>query len=198
MTGAEDHAAEAASSTLRAYEFDGIQEFDNRLPRWWLWSLHLTVVFGLGYWLHYAVFHFGPGSREEYMAAVAADDEKVAARLGPLSNEMLAGLSALESKVGAGKAEFVKTCAECHRQDGGGNIGPNLTDEYWLHGSTPMEIYEVIRGGTSNGMAAWEGQLGKVRITELVAYLLTIRDTKVPMGKEAQGKKAEARKGKQE
>lgn len=175
---------------LREHVFDGIQEYDNRLPRWWLWTLHLTVVFGLFYWLHYAVLQFGPSAHENYLAAVKADDEKVAARLGPISNEMLVGLSKLESKVAAGRQEFITTCVQCHREDGGGGIGPNLTDDYWLHGGEPMDLLRVIRDGvTDKGMAAWGDSLGMTKITELVAYLETIRSKNVTGGKEPQGKK---------
>ncbi|MCA8972179.1 MAG: c-type cytochrome [Planctomycetes bacterium] len=176
------------SDKLRAHEFDGIREFDNHLPKWWLWTLYLAVLFSVGYWVHYEVLRSGLSSGEHFALAVQADDERIAKKLGPISNETLLELTKLESRVAAGKAEFVKTCAQCHTANGGGGIGPNLTDKYWLHGNTPMEIKKTIDDGVvEKGMAAWKDVLGPKLVTDLVAYILTIKNTNVPGGKEPQG-----------
>ncbi len=184
MTGADI----TNSDKLRHHEFDGIREFDNHLPKWWLWTLYLTVLFSVGYWIHYEVLRSGPDSLERYAMEVQRDDEEQAKKLGPISDATLIELSKLESKVAAGKAEFEKTCASCHAANGGGGIGPNLTDKFWLHGNAPMQMKTVIENGVvEKGMAAWKDQLGSQLITELVAYLITIKNTNVAGGKEPQG-----------
>jgi cytochrome c oxidase cbb3-type subunit 3 len=87
-----------------------------------------------------------------------------------------------------GAAVFATTCAACHAPTGGGNIGPNLTDEYWLHGGAPEEIYKSIRDGfPTKGMPAWGAQLGERRVRAVTAYVLSIRNTHAPGGKPPQG-----------
>lgn len=186
MSSADIH--QPSSDKLRPHSFDGIQEFDNQLPKWWLWTLYLTCIFAAGYWVHYVVLGSGPSSYEEYTAEVRAADELVAARLGPISNETLQEFAKLESKVAAGRAVFVEHCVICHTANGGGSIGPNLTDAYWLHGGKPMDMLKVIEDGViAKGMASWKGILGRGKITEVIAYLLTIKNTNVTGGKEPQG-----------
>jgi cytochrome c oxidase cbb3-type subunit 3 len=89
-----------------------------------------------------------------------------------------------------GKQVFVSTCAACHRADGGGNIGPNLTDEFWIHGDKPQDIWSTVHNGIpAKGMPTWGPQIGEAKVASVVAYVLSIRNTNVPNGKAPQGEK---------
>jgi cytochrome c oxidase cbb3-type subunit 3 len=173
------------------HEHDGITELDNVLPRWWLQILWGTVLFALGYWLYYQVFATGESPltayKREKMLAAQAEAERLKAQ-GELTPDRLVAMSKNVAIVSAGKATFVATCASCHAQNAGGQVGPNLTDEYWLHGGKPEQILATIRGGVlPKGMPAWGPQLGEEKVREVAAYVLSIRNTHVPGGKPPQG-----------
>jgi cytochrome c oxidase cbb3-type subunit 3 len=105
-----------------------------------------------------------------------------------MSPVALLALAHQPATVARGKEVFTSTCAPCHRADGGGNIGPNLTDEFWLHGSAPDKIWKTVHDGVpAKGMAAWAPVLGEARVASAVAYVLTLRNTNVPNGKAPQG-----------
>ncbi len=171
------------------HEVDGIQEYDNRLPNWWLYTLYGAIAFALFYWYAYHVFGVGELPREEWRREVAAAAAKQGKSV-PVSAEALAELAKDPGVVAEGKAIFTSTCAPCHAVTGGGNIGPNLTDEYWLHGGSPDKIYATVRDGyTPKGMPAWGPQLGDQRVQAVVAYVLTLKNTHVPGGKPPQGER---------
>jgi cytochrome c oxidase cbb3-type subunit 3 len=174
---------------------DGIRELDNVLPRWWLQILWGTVLFAVGYWLWYQVLGSGElpvaTYRREKLAAAQAEAERLKGE-GELTGDRLLALSKNVAIVGAGKATFTATCAPCHRADGGGQVGPNLTDEFWLHGGKPLQIAATIRRGyVDKGMPAWGAQLGEERVREVAAYVLTLRNTHVAGGKPPQGDREE-------
>jgi cytochrome c oxidase cbb3-type subunit III len=100
----------------------------------------------------------------------------------------LAALAKDKGTVAQGKQVFALTCIACHRQDGGGVVGPNLTDEFWIHGAAPDKIYDTIsKGVPDKGMPAWGPQLGSERVQAVTAYVISIRGTNVPGGKAPQG-----------
>src|SRR5205085_7275893 len=112
------------------HEYDGIQEADNQLPRWWLSTLFGAMVFSVGYWFYYQEFRVAPGPTQAYYAEQAEKAEKTGQ--DPTDAELVA---ALEGPLPAlGKQTFSTTCAPCHEAGGQGKIGPNLTDSAWLHG----------------------------------------------------------------
>jgi cytochrome c oxidase cbb3-type subunit 3 len=127
----------------------------------------------------------------------AYQQEAIAARLaqakqngGALPPEALVALSKTPATVDQGKQVFTSTCAACHRADGGGNIGPNLTDDFWLHGGKPQNIWSCVHEGVpSKGMPTWGPQLGDEKVAAVVAYVLTIKGTNVAGGKPPQGDK---------
>lgn len=173
------------------HEYDGVQEYDNDLPNWWLATFVVTVVFAAGYWLYYEGFRVAPGPRGSFdsdqtaLAAAAASKQK---SVGEATNEGLVKLSSESATLATGKEAFVATCAQCHRADGGGNIGPNLTDNAWLHGGAPVEIYKTVRDGfVEKGMPPWGPVLGEDKTRAVVAYLLSIRNTNVADGKPPAG-----------
>lgn len=173
------------------HTYDDIEEYDNRLPNWWLATLFGAMVFALGYWFHYEVLHTGPTIAESYEQSVAADRRAAAdrARLaGSMTDETLTALSRDPSTVQVGRGVFTQSCVACHAANGGGGIGPNLTDSAWLHGSRPTRILATINEGVlARGMPAWGPQLGLERVQAVVAYVLTLKDTNVPGGKAPQG-----------
>ncbi len=176
------------------HTYDGIEEYDNHLPNWWLVTLYGAMVFALVYWFHYQVLHTGPSIAQSYETSVAADRRAAverARRAGTMTDETLVTLSRDPSAVQTGRAVFGQSCVACHAANGGGGIGPNLTDSAWLHGSRPTRILGVINEGVlARGMPAWGPQLGAERVQAVAAYVLTLRDTNVAGGKAPQGTSA--------
>jgi len=175
------------------HEYDGIREYDNRLPNWWLYTLFGTVIFAAFYWVYYEHLHIGASPSEAYAIEMKAEEEKRAKQtegMQPVTPELLTEMSRDSAIVATGKQSFDQMCAACHGQNGGGLIGPNLTDEYWIHGSSPEKIYTVVRDGVlDKGMPAWGPSLGEEKVRATVAYVLTLKNTKVAGGKEPQGEK---------
>lgn len=172
------------------HSFDGIQEFDNRLPNWWLFTLYGSIVFSVGYWLFYETFGVGLTQdagwrREEEIAAQAQVEREMGKEV---TDESLLLLTKVPAQLEAGAKVFQQKCAQCHGAQGTGEIGPNLTDRFWLHGPAPLQIYGTVMNGVlDKGMQAWKDQLGPVRVRQVVAYVLSRKDLDLP-GKPAQGK----------
>ena len=167
---------------------DDIQEQDNRLPLWWQYTLYGAVVFAVFYF--YGEHKIGAWKSrtdafDQEMAAARIDDAK---KSGKMTNEVLVAMSTRPATVRDGQQTFATTCAPCHRADAGGNIGPNLTDGFWLHGSKPENIFSCVHDGVpGKGMPTWGPQLGEDKVANVVAYVLTLRNTNVPGGKPPQG-----------
>lgn len=178
------------------HDYDGIREFDNKLPNWWLATLFLTIFFSIGYWLYYHTLEVGPDQFTEYemeMADAAAAAAERARDRGEVNDESLLSASRDPSQVGTGKELFGQYCAACHGPDGGGTIGPNLTDGHWITGAgQPMEIREIVSSGvTAKGMPAWGQLLGDEKVDQITAFVLTLKGTNVP-GKGPEGELAAA------
>jgi cytochrome c oxidase cbb3-type subunit III len=174
------------------HEVDGIQEYDNKLPNWWLYTLYGAIVFAVGYWYSFEILHAGASPREAYQAELdrAAAEQAMAIKVGEATPESLLALTKDPNAVALGKQVFVSTCAACHRNDGGGNVGPNLTDEYWLHGGAPEKIFRTVSSGVPDkGMPAWLPQLGALKTQAVTAYVLGLRGTNVAGGKPPQGER---------
>lgn len=172
------------------HSFDGIQEYDNRLPNWWLFTLYASIVFAVGYWLFYQTFGVGFTQDEAYEHEVEiAAQEQLQRELGKeVTDDSLVLMTKVQAQVDAGAKVFQQKCVQCHGPQGGGDIGPNLTDDFWLHGPAPLQIYNTVMNGVlDKGMQAWKDQLGPVRVRQVVAFLLTRKGLNVP-GKAPQGK----------
>jgi cytochrome c oxidase cbb3-type subunit 3 len=173
------------------HDYDGIRELDNRLPPWWLYGFYACIVFAVIYLWRYEVSHTAPSSLEEYtMAMQKGAEEKEAYLLKSASNvdentvQFLSG----ESDLASGKAIFTSTCAPCHAADGGGLVGPNLTDDYWLHGGSVKEIFKTIKyGWLEKGMKSWKDDYTPVQIAQLASFIKSIRGKKPAQAKEPQG-----------
>lgn len=188
MSGVETETAEATPLPDQVvHEYDGIQEYDNKLPSWWLLTFYGAIVFAVGYWFTFHVFEAADLPMQAYRKDMAAAAEREGKSTVMTAPELLA-LSRDPAVVKDGEKLFVETCVSCHGPKAGGNIGPNLTDEYWLHGGDPEKIYATIHDGfVSKGMPAWGAQLGNTQVQSLTAFVLTLRDTNLPGGKAPQG-----------
>lgn len=169
--------------------YDDIQECDNHLPNWWLYTLFGTVIFGIIYWGYYHMMQTGLGSRESFEIAMQADYAAAAERArrsGTVTAQSLAIMARDRSVVERGRAQFQRTCVACHGANGQGLVGPNLTDNAWIYGGAPDRIYRTIYNGTRNGMAAWGPGLGDETVVALTTYVMSIKNTNVP-GRPPQG-----------
>ncbi len=162
--------------------YDGIEEADNQLPLWWLWTFYLAIAFAVVYWIAYHELKTMPLPMEAYSKAL---QERAAG--GEVSEELLTALVADPDAVGEGRTLFDANCVVCHESRGQGNIGPNLTDDYWIHGGAPLDIHRTISEGVlDSGMPAWGGTLGADAVQKLAAFVLSIRGQNIE-GKEPQG-----------
>jgi len=171
------------------HEVDGIQEEDNKLPRWWLASFYGAILFAVVYWQVYHVFGVG----DLPAAQLAADLRQIKKATGApvddgVTNELLLAAAGGQA-ARTGQQLFTENCASCHGAQGEGKIGPNLTDPFWLHGSQPVDIHKSIADGYPlKGMPAWKPVLGAEKTTQLAAFLLTLKGRNVP-GKAPEGEK---------
>jgi cytochrome c oxidase cbb3-type subunit 3 len=176
---------------MEDHSYDGIHEFDNDLPPWWKFMFYATAVFAVIYLFNFHVFHNGQLQTQEYETEM-----QQAALFHPSggagnANEKTNYKALTDaSKIEAGHAAFTQNCAACHGQKGEGVVGPNLTDEYWLHGGDVNEVFKTIKYGvTSKGMVAWQGKLSDDQILEVASYILSIQGTNPANAKAPQGEK---------
>ncbi len=170
------------------HEYDGIEEADNELPKWWLAIFYLSTAFAIGYWFYYHEFAIGIGTQATYIEELAA---KKAAQPQPAMVDFSA-LAQDSTAISAGKASFGLTCVPCHDKTAQGKIGPNLTDKYWIRGGSAVDIYKSIsEGSPAKGMPGWLPSLGEQTVRNLTAFVLSIRNTnvkgKAPQGEEYTG-----------
>ncbi|MFT4900895.1 MAG: cytochrome c oxidase cbb3-type subunit 3 [Lentimonas sp.] len=160
---------------LRDHVVDGIQEYDQRLPRWWLVILYSAILFSIIYWfvLDDRSYTGGVDQRlETQLQAIAT--KRLASSIDVSNDALFYEMSRNPGFVSAGQATYEANCVACHAKDLHGGIGFNLVDETWVHGSKPSEIYITIsKGVPEKGMQAWEILLGQKRIAETVAYILS-------------------------
>jgi cytochrome c oxidase cbb3-type subunit 3 len=179
---------------LLASSHDGIQEYDNDLPKWWVQLFIATIIYSVGYvgWRHFtslASDHDWSTAEVKGYKEAQAKTQKPQDNKPEETNESLLVAFQDPTKQTAGQPIFALRCAPCHGQKGEGLVGPNLTDEFWIHGSTPLEVKQVVEKGVlDKGMLAWKGMLKDDEIEAALAFLWSIRNTNVP-GKAPQGTK---------
>jgi len=167
---------------LLDHEADGIRELDNNLPRWWVWLFVLCTVFAVGYLVHFHVLKAGPLQAAEYQAEAARGDALKNAALARFEADLSSLKPLTEPAVlQQGRQSFVSLCAPCHREDGGGLVGPNLCDDVWIHGSNYVDTVKVIVNGvTEKGMLSWRGVLKPSEIQAVASYIHTLRGSNPP------------------
>lgn len=186
------------------HDFDGIEELDNDLPQWWLGIFWVSIAFAIFYVPYYHFMHpesLPEASYEAEMNTVKAERalaEKEAEANQPAAEAAGDPEEALMAKYKAGgweeaaKADYMTNCLACHGPDGGGTIGPNFTDDYYIHGGTLTQIQKVITDGVPlKGMISWKPVLKPQQIENLTFYIRALRGTTPATPKEAQGQKVD-------
>ncbi len=176
------------------HDFDGIEELNNPLPPWWSAGFIITVIITIFYVGFYFAYYYdennnGKWQEHEYQKEVAAHKAQIEAykKTHGVVDESTVKVVKDAKSLAEGKAIFQKSCAMCHRADGGGNIGPNLTDNHWIYGCDPKSMYRIIYNGTSKGMQSFKNMSGE-KIQKVISYILVdlqahpAKDGKAPEG----------------
>lgn len=178
------------------HSYDGITELNNHMPPWLKYLFYATIVFAVAYVLHYMVLGTGKLQIQEYEEELA-EAERLAGERSLLASNAIDEHNAVfltdEVALEKGKALYVQNCAACHAADGGGTVGPNLTDEYWIHGGSVQDIFRVIKYGVQEkGMIPWQDKFTPEEIQNISSYILTLQGTSPANPKSPQGEKYEA------
>lgn len=165
------------------HEYDGIQEYDNDLPPWWKAGFYLGIVFAIAYLFVYHVIEVAPLQTEEYANEI--EEAKILyADIDQVYDAPITEKAELENA----EAIYLKNCKACHGANGEGSVGPNLTDQYWLHGGDVNAIYTTIKYGViEKGMKAWKSEFSNQDIYEISSYILTMQGSNPANAKEPQG-----------
>jgi cytochrome c oxidase cbb3-type subunit 3 len=173
-----------------AHEYDGIRELNHHLPSWWVSLFYLTIIFSGLYFIYYGM-GFGPSLREEYLKAQQAAELRAhaaALKEPPASETELRALVKDSAALSLGKSVFALRCVSCHGAAGQGGIGPNLTDDYWIHGGKMTQIVQTITHGVADkGMPPWGPLLKKSEIHGVAAWVKSLRGSHPPQPKAPQG-----------
>lgn len=173
------------------HNYDGIKELDNHLPPWWVNMFILTIIWAVGYMWYYHFGGGGPDQTEQYKQEVETAKKEIAIALAGKANAVdESNVTALTESgpIGEGELIFKNSCAACHGQKGEGTVGPNFTDEYWIHGGGIKNIFKTIKYGVPDkGMIAWSSQLKPADMQKVASYILTLQGTNPPNPKAPQG-----------
>lgn len=188
-------AIEEEQEIVLDHNYDGIRELDNSLPPWWVYMFYATILFAVVYLVRFEVLD-GDNQIVEYDKAVAeakAELNKYRATATDLITAENVTLLTDAKDLGRGKAIFNLNCASCHLSDGGGSIGPNLTDEYWILGGGIKNVFSTISNGgrDGKGMIAWDKTLKTSDIAKVSSYVISLQGTTPAQGKSPQGEKWE-------
>lgn len=173
------------------HEADGIQELDNLLPRWWVWLFYLCVAYAVAYMGYYHVLKKGDLQVAEYKKEQKAGEAIKGAAMAKFESS-LGALEPLKDPIvlAQGKQTYLNMCAPCHRPDGGGLVGPNLCDDYWIHGGKYADNVKTIWNGVpEKGMVTWKGVLKPNEIQAVASYIYTFRGTTPPSPKPPENQK---------
>jgi cytochrome c oxidase cbb3-type subunit 3 len=187
---------EEEGSLVMEHKFDGIAELNNPTPAWFMVLFYGTILFAIGYLLNYHVFNYGKLQDEEYVAEIEkAAEDKVAFLASPANaasavNENNIVQSKDAAVLKSGQALYATRCPPCHGEHGQGLVGPNLTDEYWLHGGKIKDVFKTIKYGVpEKGMISWEKSMSAQQISDIANYILSMQGTKPADPKVPQGNK---------
>jgi cytochrome c oxidase cbb3-type subunit III len=185
--------AETEAKINLGHDYDGIGELDNPTPPWWQWGFVISVIFAGVYLYTHHVSHSAPTQLQELAIANEKADEQQKAYLASSANKIDENTVTYLSDaadLAEGKSIFTAVCAACHRADGGGIVGPNLTDEYWLHGGGIKDIFKTIKYGVpEKGMKSWKDDYSPKKIAQLASYIHSIKGSNPAAPKEPQGEK---------
>ena len=171
---------ETENDLLLDHDYDGIRELDSQIPPWFLWLFYVTIFFAIVYMLDYHVFNSSPLQDAEYNLQVEqAQIERTALiNSGAFLNEESVTLLTDAAALDAGKQIFATNCVACHTADAGGLVGPNLTDDYWIHGGGIKNIFKTIKYGVvAKGMISWQSQLNPKQMQDVSSYIISLHGT---------------------
>ena len=182
---------EKEQDVMLDHDYDGIKELDNSLPPWWVAMFYITIAFAVVYMTYYHFTDAGAGSAEEYEMEMERAEKAVQAFRATQANlvdetnvTMLTDAAGLET----GQNIFNANCAACHGMLGEGGVGPNMTDNYWIHGGDIKDIFKTVKYGVpEKGMISWKSQLSAADMHKVSSYILTLVGTNPPNAKEPQG-----------
>jgi cytochrome c oxidase cbb3-type subunit 3 len=167
---------------LLEHDADGIHELDNLLPRWWVWLFYLTIAFSAVYMVYYHVLRVG----DLQAAAYQKEFERGQQIKSQAITRFEATVDSLQpmtdpAALQRGQGVYTQMCAPCHRPDGGGQVGPNLCDDYWIHGSNYVDTLKVIINGVpEKGMLSWRELLNPREVQAVASHIYTLRGTSPP------------------
>jgi cytochrome c oxidase cbb3-type subunit 3 len=173
------------------HDYDGIKELDNNLPPWWIYGFYFTIIFSIVYLFHFHVTNTGKLQLAEYNEQIdqgKRDVEAYRKKAANLVDENNATLLTDQSSLSAGKSIFMANCLACHGANGEGGVGPNLTDDFWIHEGDIKDIFKTLKYGyPEKGMKSWEQDLGARQIHEVASYVKSLKGTNPPNAKEKEG-----------
>lgn len=174
---------------MSGHDYDGIQEEDNQLPRWWVWLFIITIIIAFLYLMWFHVLGLGQGQIGLYRDAVAQAEAAQAARQAQaLANLDLTRPSTESAVLSEGGSLYQTHCSGCHLASGAGLIGPNLTDAYWIHGAAFADNMRIIENGVlEKGMTAWKNSLSLRQRHAVASYIYTLRGSNPPNPRDPQG-----------
>lgn len=182
---------EEEDSILLDHDYDGIKELDNNLPPWWKYGFYLTIIVGVIYLFNFHVLGLGDLQGTEYEKEMAQAKLDVDAFMKTSANnvdENTVKLMTDASDLAAGKDVFIASCVACHGKGGEGTVGPNLTDDYWLHAGGVQDIFKSIKyGWVEKGMKSWKEDLSPMQISQVTSFIKSLRGTNPANPKAPQG-----------
>ncbi|PEN08438.1 hypothetical protein CRI93_04815 [Longimonas halophila] len=196
-TGADDGSVlygGTSDELIQGHHYDGIQEYDNPMPGWWIWMLWATVAFSVVYvvgityfdWINTYEDDLAAGIEEIQMIREAYAEEQGGSF--EVTEASISEYVGVDEHITAGEENYQRLCASCHGEQGQGIIGPNLTDEYYLHGGSNVDLFNVLTDGVASaGMPAWEGTLSPEERAQVVAFIRSIEGTDPPDAKAPEG-----------
>ena len=180
-------------SIILDHDYDGIRELDNHLPPWWKYLFYITIIFGVIYIGVYHVFDAMPLQEQEYNTEMSLAEEAKAANISSDAvgiDESSVEYSDDPSVLANGEKVYSMNCAPCHRADGGGGIGPNLTDEYWVNGGSVNDIFKAVKYGfPDKGMISWEPLLSSQQMSDVTSFVMSLKGTNPEGAKAPQGER---------
>ena len=182
-----------SAPVLPGHTYDGIKEYDNPMPRWWVVLFWVTILWSIAYvpgvhfWDWIDTYGDDLAEQDAALAARRAAYESANPTFAP-DPETLAGFVGNAGAIEAGAVKYAAVCAACHGAQGEGLIGPNLADAYWIHGGSDVDIFNVLTHGVlEKGMPAWEAALSGEERAQVLAFIRSLEGTNLPGAKEPQG-----------
>lgn len=174
------------------HDFDGIRELDNKVPPWFQFLFYGTIIWSIGYLFYFHILGTGQVQEEEYLSEIqqARLEREILIRTGAFLNEESVTFTDEAAALKSGEEIYLKNCASCHGQNGGGLVGPNLTDEYWINGGGIKNIFVTVKYGVNNtAMQSWQALLSPKEMQDVGSYILTMENVPPPAGKAPEGNK---------